>query len=95
MALTQEAIDKAIDISKKYGVSKLLLFGSALDDLSTANDLDLACEGINGWALITLAGEIENEINLNVDLVSLEDNNKFVKHIKKIGRVIYEQKRPN
>ncbi len=87
--MTEESMRKAIAIAKRYGASRLLLFGSALDNMETAKDLDLACEGIHGWDLFRLAGEIENEIMINVDLVSLEDKNSFTEHVRKIGRVIY------
>lgn len=89
MPLTDQSIQKAAAIAKRYGVSKLLLFGSALENLETARDLDLPCEGIRGWNQYKLAGEIENELLVNVDLVSMEDSNSFTDHNRKVGRLIY------
>jgi len=79
-----------IDISKRYGVSKLILFGSALDRLESARDLDLACEGINSWKFFELGARLEEELNVPVDIFPLDDS-EFSQHIKRIGKVLYEQ----
>jgi len=41
--------DKIIikEISKKYGVKRVLLFGSSLDKKRKSNDIDIAVEGIS------------------------------------------------
>ncbi len=90
MLSTAECIKRAIDISKRYGVSRLVLFGSALENPETARDLDLACEGVNDWHFFKLAAELEEELNVPVDLVPLEDSD-FGRHVRKIGKVLYEQ----
>ncbi|MCX7735438.1 MAG: hypothetical protein N2319_01880 [Candidatus Kapabacteria bacterium] len=41
MAITQEDIDKATELTKEYGATKLLLFGSALYDPENSKYLDL------------------------------------------------------
>jgi predicted nucleotidyltransferase len=89
MAITKEAIDKAVEISKKLGASKIVLFGSSVDDPSSANDMDLAVSGLNGWDIIRLAARLEDELKLNVDVISLEPQNKFVSHILNYGKVLY------
>ena len=90
MAVTQEAISKAIEKAKQYGASKLILFGSALENMETAQDLDLACAGINDWSFFELAASLESELNIQIDLVPLDDSN-FSRHISRIGKVLYEQ----
>lgn len=89
MAITTEAIDKAVEISKKFGASKVVLFGSSVDDPSSARDMDLAVAGLSGWNIIRLAARLEDELKLNVDVVSLEPQNKFVSHILNYGKVLY------
>jgi predicted nucleotidyltransferase len=90
MSITKETINKAIELSKHYGVVKLILFGSALDNLSAAKDLDLACSGINDWSFFELSAKLEEELKIQVDLIPLDDS-QFSKHISKIGKVLYEQ----
>ena len=89
MAVTAEAIDKAVEISKQFGASKIILFGSSVEDLSSARDLDLAVAGLSGWNVIRLAAKLEEVLKLNVDVVSLQPENKFVSHILTYGKVLY------
>ncbi|RJQ61563.1 MAG: DNA polymerase III subunit beta [Stygiobacter sp.] len=89
MAVTAEAIDKAVEISKQFGASKIVLFGSSVEDLSSARDLDLAVAGLSGWNVIRLAAKLEEVLKLNVDVVSLQPENKFVSHILTYGKVLY------
>ncbi|MBI1939124.1 MAG: hypothetical protein HYS25_13515 [Ignavibacteriales bacterium] len=89
MAVTQEAINRAVEITKQFGVSKLVLFGSAVDDIQNAEDLDFAVEGVKGWDIIRLAAISEDELKINVDVVPIEPNNKFIAHILNYGKVLY------
>ena len=91
MAVTNEHISKAIDLSKMYNVTQLILFGSSLENLSRANDLDLAVSGIDGWKFFELSARLEEELEMNIDLIPLDDNSKLSKHIRKVGKVLYER----
>lgn len=91
MAVTNEHISKAIDLSKMYNVTQLILFGSSLENLSRANDLDLAVSGVDGWKFFELSARLEEELELNIDLIPLDDNSKLSKHIRKVGKVLYER----
>lgn len=88
MPITQEHYDKAIAIAKEFGVTKLLLFGSALEDPKNANDIDFACEGVNDSRFFHLAAELENSLMMPVDLVPLSPANPFVNYIKKYGKYL-------
>ena len=37
---------KIVDISKEFGVKKVLLFGSCVEDINSAHDIDIAVSGI-------------------------------------------------
>jgi predicted nucleotidyltransferase len=87
--MPDEMINKAIAICRKHGVTKLILFGSAVNNLENAKDLDLAVEGIEGWGLIELAAEIENNLVINVDVVPIKGNYRFINHILPRSRVLY------
>ncbi len=90
MGITQENINSAINLAKKYGASKLLLFGSALDDPQNAVDLDLGVEGIEPSKFILFGADLEDIILKTVDIVPLESDSSFVKHIKKYGKYFHE-----
>ena len=90
MAITQEQIDKAIEMAKEYGATRLLLFGSALTDPENANDLDLAVDGLEGLDFFIYGGKLESIINASVDIVTLTPENRFIRHIKRVGKFIYD-----
>ena len=51
MGITEGQIARAVALAKAYGATRLILFGSALEDPERAKDLDLALEGVAGWKL--------------------------------------------
>lgn len=84
----KQQIDRIISLAKQYNVTRLLLFGSFLENDSKANDIDLACDGVVGWKLYELASKIENELNISIDLVPLTPSNSFTNYIAKKGKVL-------
>jgi predicted nucleotidyltransferase len=90
MAVTQQHIDKAIELAKEYGATKVLLFGSALNNPDEAHDLDIGISGIDSTKFFLFAGKLEDLIRISVDLIPLDINNPFVEYIKKHGKYIYE-----
>lgn len=95
MAVTQDQINKAIELAKEYGATRLLLFGSALTDPENANDLDLGVEGIEPSKFFLFGATLEDIILKSVDIVPLENKSHFVEHIIKYGKFIYESSRVN
>ena len=84
----KQQIDRIISLAKQYNVTRLILFGSFLENDSKANDIDLACDGVVGWKLYELASKIENELNISIDLVSLTPSNRFTNYIAKKGKAL-------
>jgi len=82
VALTQTQIDRITSLAKSYGANRLILFGSAFEDPEGARDIDLACDGVQGWKLFELAAKIEEELHMPLDLVPLSPPSRFTKHIE-------------
>jgi predicted nucleotidyltransferase len=91
MNITQNHYDRIIELAKQYGAKKLILFGSALEDPDIANDLDLATD-IPGWKILRFATQIEDEFRILVDIVPLDNPNRFTKAIERKGKILYESK---
>jgi hypothetical protein len=53
-----------------------------------ARDIDIACDGIPGWKLYEFAARIENELKLNLDIISLSPPTRFTRMIEKKGKVL-------
>ena len=68
MAISKEQIEKAVALAKTYGATRLLLFGSALENPEQARDLDLACDGVAGWKLYELGARLEEELGISLDI---------------------------
>ena len=90
MPVTLEQINKAVGIAKLYGATKVLLFGSALDDMNNANDLDIAVLGIQENKFLVFGATLDIELGIQVDVVPLNNKSPFIDYIKKKGRYIYE-----
>jgi predicted nucleotidyltransferase len=88
MRLTQAQIDRITSLAKSYGANRLILFGSAVKDPEKAQDIDLACDGVQGWKLFELAAKIEEELHMPLDLVLLNPPSRFTKHIENKCKVL-------
>ena len=92
MAISQEDLEKSIAILRRFGATKIVLFGSAAESLESARDLDLACDGIDGWEFFCAGAQLEDALPVPVDLVALSPPSRFTRHIEKWGRVVYESR---
>jgi predicted nucleotidyltransferase len=75
-------------VAKSYGATRLILFGSILDSPKKAKDLDLACDGVNGWKLYELASRLEEELQILLDIVPLTPSTRFTRLIEARGKVL-------
>jgi predicted nucleotidyltransferase len=88
MSIEPEQIDRAIAIAKSYGATRLILFGSAASKPDEARDLDLACDGIAGWKFYELGARLEEELEIPLDLISLNPPTRFTRLIERKGKVL-------
>ena len=88
MSITQRKAKKIIDLSKAYGATRLILFGSAVGQFSKTRDIDLACDGVSGWKLYELGAKLEEELGVSLDLVPLSPSSRFTKHIEAKGKIL-------
>ncbi len=91
MPVTQDQIDRAVEIARRYGATRVLLFGSAVDHPETARDLDLAVGGVDGWEFLRMSAEIERTVMVPLDVVPLDAESWFTNRINERGQVLYER----
>jgi uncharacterized protein len=91
MHVQSENIERAVAVARRYGASRVLLFGSALSRPESARDLDLAVGGVAGWDFYRMVAEIEQAVSVPTDVVPLEPDQPFVRYILERGRIIYER----
>ncbi|MCK9267990.1 MAG: nucleotidyltransferase domain-containing protein [Alkaliphilus sp.] len=87
--LTTDKIRQSItEVSKKYGVKRVLLFGSyARGEVGTDSDIDLRIDKGEIKGLFQLSGyrlALEKELNIKVDIVTTESiSEEFLRNIGK------------
>lgn len=89
---------KIVPILKSQGVVKAAVFGSVARGETTKNsDVDILVQLAKGKSLLDLVGlklDLEDELGVDVDVVSYGGISKFLRDIiLKEQKVIYEKKR--
>ncbi len=77
------------EISEKYQVRRVLLFGSSLDPLRESHDIDIAVEGIRPEDFFKYYGDLLLKLPKPVDVIDLSGTSKFVRLIEQEGIVLY------
>lgn len=84
------ALAKIISLSKEFEAEKVLLFGSCLEDVESAQDIDIAVKGVKPEKFFEMYGRILGVVDSEIDLIPLEDTREhFAKRILEKGRMIY------
>ncbi|MBU0693313.1 MAG: nucleotidyltransferase domain-containing protein [Candidatus Omnitrophica bacterium] len=88
----ERELEEVVSISKEFGADKVLLFGSCLEDIKTARDIDIAVSGIKPKEFFGYYGKVSIASKDEVDIVDLDDiREHFYKRILSKGRIIYER----
>ena len=81
---------KIVAISKEFGAEEVLLFGSCLEDIESAQDIDIAVKGVKPEKFFEMYGKILGAVDNEVDMIPLEDAREhFSKRILEKGRLLY------
>jgi predicted nucleotidyltransferase len=78
-------------IFKKYGITKVVLFGSVADGrCDMTSDIDILVQPLPGKKYWNFRREIEDAMDSPVDLYTTGDDSTFVKKILSRGKTVYE-----
>lgn len=80
---------RLIELAKKYGVSRLYLFGSNLEHGREPKDIDLAVEGIADSLFFKFYSELIFSLSKPVDLIDLNKKSLLNTMIRSEGTLIY------
>jgi predicted nucleotidyltransferase len=70
----------------------VLLFGSCLEGVESAQDIDIAVKGVKPEKFFEMYGKILGVVDSEIDLIPLEDTREhFSKRIFEKGKLIYEK----
>ena len=91
MILTETMLSQAVNVLRRLGAKRVVLFGSCATDPSTAMDVDLAVEGIPLNRLLDADVEVHDTLRAPTDLISREENPSLYDIVTRYGKVLYEQ----
>ncbi|MDP8263680.1 MAG: hypothetical protein P9M13_10330 [Candidatus Ancaeobacter aquaticus] len=77
------------EISKKYHVKRVVLFGSCTKQERESRDIDIAVEGLTPKDFYSYYGDLMFSLSKPVDIIDLSGISKFNKLIQKEGVVLY------
>ena len=80
---------KIREISEKYHVKRVLLFGSCLDATRESRDIDIAVEGISPEDFFKYYGDLMLKLSKPIDVIDLSERSKFTKLIRQEGVLLY------
>jgi predicted nucleotidyltransferase len=90
--ILERELAKVVRLSKEFGAEKVLLFGSCLDDVESAHDIDVAIKGVKPEKFFEMYGRILGEVDSELDLIPLEDTREhFAKRILEKGKLLYDR----
>jgi len=88
--VTREQINTCVEVARRYGAKRVVLFGSAAENPQNARDIDLICEGVSGWNFLLMGAEMENETGVVVDTIPADEPSAFVGYNLPRGKILYE-----
>ncbi len=77
------------DCANRYGVRRILLFGSALKRDTGYGDIDLAVDGLDPKLFFKFYGELIRKLNKSIDLIDLGEHTPFTEYIASEGIPLY------
>jgi predicted nucleotidyltransferase len=87
--LTEKDKNTILKLAKKYNVSTIFLFGSAIKPSEKSNDIDIGVKGIEPRLFFKFYAELYKLLSKPVDLVDLSKRSLFNDLIEENGVRIY------
>ena len=87
--LSEQEKQTIVSLADRYGVKKILLFGSSAALEREGRDIDLAVDGIRAGDFFRFYGDLLFGLKRSVDLVDLSSDSKFNDLIRREGVPIY------
>lgn len=85
----KERVEKAATLLKSAGCKEVYLFGSVADNSEhEGSDIDLAIKGCPPGKFFELLGRLMLELDCPVDLVNLDSEDAFTRHLLSEGNLI-------
>ena len=85
-------LKKIVEIGRKYGAKRIILFGSCLEDMAAARDIDIAVSGIPPGRFFDFYADVSMNIPDEADIIDLDDLDAHLRRrIETKGKFLYER----
>ena len=85
-------LKKIVEIGRKYGANRIIMFGSCLEDMATARDIDIAVSGVEPGRFFDFYADVSMSISDEADIIDLDDLDGHLRtRIETKGKVLYER----
>ena len=85
----REDIKKAVSLLKDEGCEEVYIFGSLAEGKdSSSSDIDIAVKGCPKGKFFSILGKLMFELEYPIDLIDLDKDTEFAKHIEKEGTLL-------
>lgn len=89
--IKRSLLEQGKTVFEKFGVSKVILFGSVTDNLcDEKSDLDILVIPLSNDKYWEFRHELEEAIGVQIDLYTENDDPVLVKKILSRGKILYE-----
>ncbi len=86
----KKRVEKAAILLKSAGCKEVFLFGSVAEGSDNENsDIDIAIKGCPPGRFFELLGKLMLELDCRVDLVNLDHEDAFSKHLLNNGQLLH------
>jgi len=80
---------KIVEIAQKYKAARVFLFGSSIDPHRTAEDIDLAVDGLPDSIFFKFYSELIFALSKPVDLIDLKRKSRLNEIVRAEGVLLY------
>lgn len=86
----KKRVERAATLLKSAGCKEVYLFGSVAEgNDNESSDIDIAIKGCPPGRFFELLGKLILELDCRVDLVNLDHENAFSKHLLNKGQLLH------
>jgi predicted nucleotidyltransferase len=86
----KKRVERAATLLKSAGCKEVFLFGSVAEGNDNENsDIDIAIKGCPPGRFFELLGKLMLELDCRVDLVNLDHEDAFSRHLLNKGRLLH------
>lgn len=88
----QRLIRKGVPVFQRFGVKKVVLFGSVLEGrMRPGSDIDIMVDHVAPEQFFRFMAELSEALDLDVDIHTMDEDTIFTRKMQERGEVVYDE----